>query len=236
MIRKDHKWISEIDGKPITAHAHYFSPDEQSKFREILGKHEGPKVEAFIRSIEPFMDYTLRILHRLSAETHVDHKDKLFAKRRHFEAAYKDILEICSGRFQVLPARQCDHSNWDCQDVGNPRVKIRRDIAFAASFLPKYLQEIIEGLKLALEIDKVKRGNRHKADSFFLGFQIAKSFEKYIGVPRPYSGPFPAIVNYCFDIIEKKDRDEHHYKAPDRTRAVRQALRKLASYRSPKLI
>lgn len=225
MILKKHKWISEIDGKSITRHAYYFSPEEQSHLRKILKEYEEPKIEAFMRSIEIYVDYTRRILDHLNLCDRTAHRDKLFKIRKHLEAAHKDIINIASGRFQVLPARQCNPEHWDCQDIENPRVKTRREIAFATAILatPEYLQKIIENLIFALGIEKGKRGG-HNADQFLLAFQIGKTFERYIGRAHSYSGPFPEICEYCFEIVGIKGGKEN-----DRTRAIRQALKKLSS-------
>lgn len=216
MIRKEHKWISEIDGKPITAHAYYFSPEEKGHLRKILKEHEEPRVEAFIRSVEMYVDYTRRILDHSYRWKRTLHRKKLSATIKHYEAAKKDTLKICSGRFQVLPPRQCDVVNYYGKETENLREKVRRDIVFANSFLPDHIEELIIGLRSALELEKVKRGDRHKADEFLLAFQIAQAFKKHVGVPRPYSGPFPIIVGYCFGMAG--------IKGADRSRAVRQAL------------
>jgi hypothetical protein len=225
MIHRERKWISEIDGKPITAHSYYLSQDEQIKLREILKEYREPKVEAFMRSVEIYVDYTRRILDHLNLHDRAAHRDKLFKLRKRLEAAHKDILKIQSGRFQVLPARQCDPVHWDYQDIENPRVKIRREIAFAAAILatPEYLQKIIENLTLALEIEKGKRGD-HNADQFLLAFQIAQSFNKYIEKPHPSSGPFPRICHYCFEIVGIKSGEKGN-----RSRAIQQALKRLSS-------
>jgi hypothetical protein len=233
MILKKHEWISEIDGKPIAAHAYCFSPEEQADLRKFLKKHEEPKIEAFMRCIEVYVDYTRRILDRSNLRNRAAHRDKLSALRRRCEATYKDILQICSGRFQVLPPHQCDPADWNFQDTGNPRVKIRREIAFATAILstPEYLQKIIENLTSALEIEKVKRGEHYKADEFLLAFQIAQSFKKYIGMPRPYAGPFSGICKYCFDIIGMKMGERKNMQ-----RTINAALKKLASAAPAKAI
>ena len=222
MILKKHEWISEIDGKPITAHSYYFSREERTHLQGILKEYKKEKVELFMRPVETYMDYTRRILDHLNLHDRASHRDKLFKVKKHLEAVYKDIVNIKSGRFHVLPARQCSPEHWDYQDIENPRIKIRRETAFATSILgtSEYLQKIIENLTLALEIEKGKRGD-HNADQFLLVFQIARAFKKYIRAPHPYSGPFPAIINYCFGIIG--------FKGKKHTRAIRQALRKLRS-------
>jgi len=232
MIRKEHKWVSEIDGKPITAHSYYLSQDEQVKIREILKEYREPKVEAFMRSIEIYMDYTRRILDYLNLRDRAAHRDKLFKVKKCLEAAHKNVLNIKSGRFHVLPARKCSPEHWDYQDIENPRVKIRREIAFAASILgtSEYLQKIIENLTLALEIEKGKRGD-HNADQFLLAFQTAQSFNKYIEKPHPSSGTFPRVCRYCFEIVGIKSG-----KKGDRSRAIRQALKKLFSSSPTKTI
>jgi hypothetical protein len=82
------------------------------------------------------------------------------------------------------------------------------------------VQKLIEDLRSAIEIEKLKRGARQGADELNLAFVIAKEFEKHIGAPRPCSGPFPDIIDYCFEIMGIKGKD--------RTRAIRQALKKLS--------
>jgi len=228
MILKKHEWISEIDGKPITSHAYYFSPEEQTYFHETLKGCEEQKVKAFMREIEIYLDYTQRILDHLNSKNRAAHRDKLFRLKTHYQAVYKNVLEIRSGRFQILPPRQCDPSEWNFQDTKNTKVKVRREIAFAAAILstPEYLQKIMENLETALEIEKVKRGGGRKADEFGLALQIAKSFKRNIGIPRPWSGPFPNIIIYCFDIIGIKGND--------RTRAIRQAIKNCFTLNSPK--
>jgi hypothetical protein len=73
-------------------------------------------------------------------------------------------------------------------------------------------------------MEKLGRGDHRKADGFDLAFVIAKEFKRYIGTPRPATGPLTGICEYCFEILEIKGG-----KKGDRTRAIRQALKKLCS-------
>jgi hypothetical protein len=220
MILQKYKYLSEIDGRPITTHFYCFSPEERTHIQEILKKYKKPKVEAFVRSVELYMNFSQQILDDLNFKNRADHRDKLFAIKRRFEATYKDILQIRSGRFRILPPHQCDFVNYNCKDTGNPQEKIRREVSFNSTLIGEHLPEIIKNLTLAVEIEKVKRGGRRKADEFLLASQIAKSFKKYIGIPRPFAGPFGEIVQYCFGVIG--------IKGEDRTRAIRQAIKKLS--------
>ncbi len=218
---KEREYISEIDRRPKKERFYYLSTEERTELQETLKSYEKPKVELFIRSVEFYLTAARQIIDHLNLKSRSKERNELIALRRRLEVSYEDILGICSGRFKILPPYQCDLFYYEGKEPKTPRESIRRNIIIEAVFIRQHIEEIIRDLRLALDIERPSRRGRFQADEFRLATQIARAFNRFIGMPRPHSGPFTEICEYCFDIVG--------IRGDDRTRAIRQALRNISS-------
>jgi hypothetical protein len=219
-----------IDGKQVVSHFYYLTRKERNHFTEILKDHDKAKTEKFINDVQIDLEFSRRILDdEWKSGTHADQVVKLNDAVETLRAASECLLRIRSSRLKVLPPRQCNFLVEWMRNSKEPHshstviLETSRDARVAR----EALERLIENLKLAIRIEKVNRG-RPRVDELDLAFQIAKSFKELIGTPRPNSGPFTHIVEYCFEIVGIKGRD--------RTRTIRYALRKLSQPQPSKMI
>lgn len=231
------EWTStnEIDGKLIN-HADYFLSHEERDhlINTILKNYKEEKVREFIDRVEMHLSMCLRIFHYFNPKSHADQIQKLDDMIKTLEAASDRCLQILAGRVIPIPPRQCNFLvGWRLEeriDARNSRGAINFAARRNARAANEALQGLIENLRSARQIEKAKQG-RPKADELDLAFAIAEDFKKFVGAPRPHTGPFQEVCEYCFDILENKIGTGN-----DRTRAIRQALKKLSSYSPPKTI
>jgi len=215
------------DGKEITSYKYSFSKIEREHLTFLLQNHDKNTIEFFIDQLErdfSLMHYTV---FEWNQGTKADQVKKLLNMISKLDLALKDVYDISSGRFFPLPFRKCitqDDAMENNDPEENRRLKINEEARSKAETIREPLQRLVEVLMSAIEIEKLKKGMRRRADELNLAFVIAKEFITYIGVPRPHTGPFISVVDYCFEIIENKQGDH--------TRAIRQALKKL-SYSCP---
>ena len=224
-------YINEVDGKQTTDHYYYFSIEERNHITGILEGYNKENTKEFIDRIELDIRTALRIQRDWNIKSHADQIEKIDSVIQKLEAASQCILQISSGRFKPIPPRQCNFLvEWTLEEKINRR-NSRGSINFEAgknartAYQP--IQSLIENLRTARPIEKKKSG-RPGVDELELAFEIAKKFKRFIGAPRPNTGPFPEICDYCLEIAGIKGND--------RTRTIRKALKKLSSYKLIKVI
>lgn len=223
MIEIKSEYISD-GGREIVCEQWVFTQTERDHLTNILQGHEKNNIEVFIDQLERDFSLMYYCVFESNQGSKADQVIKLRDIISKLELAFKHIDKISSGQFEVLRFWKCvcqdDLMEKKYSDL-NPRSKISIRPRSNAEAARQPLQKLIEDLKAAIEITKLRRGARQRADELDLAFVIAKEFGKFIEVPHPHAGPFAPIVEYCYEIITNKKGD--------RTRAIRQALKKLSS-------
>jgi hypothetical protein len=215
------KGINEIDGKPFVSHDCFLTAEERRDFLKIL---EGcGNAEELIKNIEMHMRLWKRYQLDCGGSRSRDLQRKRIKNRlKTLERANKYITEIASNSFRVIPLRKySDLIEW-VKNPDHPEGRIERETGRCAREImwqtEEPLQNLIKNLRLAVE-RKYKRGDKG-ADKWEIAFQIAKSFQRLIGVPRKQAGPYPRLVRKAFEILNIKGDI-------DRRRAIESALNKL---------
>lgn len=217
---------NSFDKKPEIKYLYGLREKTRSDFKDILKNYNKEKIKSFINHIESDIGNVVGTRRKLGNWQHT-RAQNLKDIIELLERANKYLLKIYSGRLEV--PLQPKHSY--AFKFENPNDPLSGDLyqlvgdtcKFNSKITFNLLQNLIRNLKSAVAIERKNRG-RPRSDEDDLAFQIAKWFQGLIGTPHPFSGPFPEIVERCFEIAGIKGGREG-----DRTRTIRQALKRLSS-------
>lgn len=210
------------DGRTVVSHRWCFSETEKETLKRFLQGYDRQAVSAFIDQLERDFSLMYYLVFEGNQRTKADQIKALHDMISGFERAFKDASKISSGRFLPLPFRKCitQDDAMEKKDIEeNRRWEINDEARLNAETLREPLRRVIGALKSAIEKEKLKPGQRRRADELNLASVVGKEFKKYFGMPRRGAGQFASVVDYCYEIVTKRKND--------RSRAVRQAIKEL---------
>jgi transposase-like protein len=206
-------------GNKITTSCFFFTDEERDHIFTILKKHnesyDKAKIEEFLDYTRAHIDIVRDIRRQPKSARHVEDLKNIL---KQFQKTRQYLIKILGApnNFRVLRPRQCDYL---IQWVKDPKQgdlidETRRNAQGALDNIEKLLQNIT----YAIEIQKTNaQGGRPKADEFRFALLITRLFKRYIGIPRPHSGPFREVIEFCFEAAKIPGNDRSH--------AISQALK-----------
>lgn len=192
----------------------YFSQGTRDRFLKTLKNYDRKKVQKFISLVESDLSFAYQLLNE---KQNIYLKFDLEKWIKYSEELLKIFKEISGNKKIIPPPRKCNI--FSDNFLNDPWWQIIIHLKINADKMIEPLQDFIKNLKEAYKLETLSKG-RPFADKFNLAYQIARRFQKYIEQPRQYSGPFSEIIDHCFNILG--------FKGSDRSRAIRQALKKLS--------